>query len=72
MALIFKTKDSPSRDESSGLAGRQGNRVNLCWRERGATAVLLLSNVVSVAKNDQLNNPVAMKRKVKGVYQRIW
>jgi hypothetical protein len=30
------------------------------------------SNVVSVAKNDELNNSVAVGRKVKGVYERIW
>ena len=28
------------------------------------------SDVVSVAKNDQLNNPVSMRRKVKAMYKR--
>jgi hypothetical protein len=34
-----------------------------------ASVDLPLSNVVSVAENDQLNNPAAMSRKVKGVYE---
>src|SRR5580700_6906065 len=29
-------------------------------------------HVVSVAKNDQLDNPVAMGCEVKGVYERVW
>jgi hypothetical protein len=33
---------------------------------------LPLSNVASVAENDQLNNPVAMSRKAKGVYEPFW
>ena len=41
------------------------------WRPKApATMDLPLSNVASVAENDQLNNPVAMSRKVKGVYER--
>jgi hypothetical protein len=37
-----------------------------------ATADLSLSNVVPVAKNDQLYNPINLNRKEKGTYQRIW
>jgi hypothetical protein len=33
---------------------------------------LPFSNVVSVAENDQPNNPAAMSRKVNGVYERFW
>ena len=34
-------------------------------------AVFSLSNIVPIAKNDELNNPVAVRRKVKGIYERI-
>jgi hypothetical protein len=36
------------------------------------TADLPLLNVISVAKNDELNDPLAMRREVKSVYERIW
>src|ERR1700722_5010131 len=56
----------------SCLAEQEGDRVNLCGGQSSCDSGSAISNVVSVAKNDELNNPVTMGGKVKGVHERIW
>ena len=60
MALIFE-----------GIAEQQSDDAESV-RVRHRYSKSVASNVVSAAKNDQLNNPVAMNRKVKGMHERIW
>ena len=56
-----------------GLQGDGGESVQVsAGKKATATVSLTFSNVVSVAKNDELNNPVTMRRKVKGVHEWIW
>jgi hypothetical protein len=47
---------------------RQSDGAGLGQVKTSARSYLRPSNVVSVAKNDQLDNPVAMGCEVKGVY----
>jgi hypothetical protein len=73
MALIFDTKDPCFRLFSLGNRGAAGRRRRIYAGEKApATADLLLSNVVSVAKNDQLYNPINLNRKENGTFERIW
>jgi len=71
MALIFETKDPASGYSVLGFAEQTGDDAE-SMRVRKATADLSLSNVVSVAKNDQPYNPINLNRKEKGTYERIW
>jgi hypothetical protein len=68
----FDTKDPSFRLFSLGNLGAAGRRRRIHAGEKApATADLSLSNVVSVAKNDQLYNPINLNRKEKGTYERI-
>jgi hypothetical protein len=62
---------TPAAIRPSRIAEQQGDRWT-CAGRAVETAVLPFSNVVSVAKNDELNNSVTMRRKVKRVHERIW
>jgi hypothetical protein len=73
MALTFETKIHTSGPFS--LHKSRSSRAatpTLSGEKAPPTADLPLSNVVSAAKNDQLNNPVARNRKAKGMHERIW
>ena len=73
MALIFETKDPCFRLFSLGNRGAAGRRRRIYAGDKApATAELSLSDVVSVAKNDQPYNPINLTRKEKGTYERIW
>jgi hypothetical protein len=72
MALIFETKDPCFQLFSLGNRGAAGRRRIYAGEKAPATADLSLSNVVSVAKNDQPYNLINLNRKEKGTYERIW